>query len=136
METATSTCPKHVRILVGYYVGALRQKGNPNQKPTVTGVIRPKTRTDHVVDDQRVWSALDTLDLVLIGRIDNSYSGVRRALNDRWRAKAKAALGIDDSIDDWTLAHRAKHSHTEVSLVSLICESIEEMIDEGRITLI
>lgn len=132
--TTKTTCPKHVRILVGYYVGALRQKANPNQKPTVSGIIRPKTRTDQTLDDQRLWSSLDVLDLVLINRIDNSYSGVRRALNDRWRAKAKAALGIDDSIDDWTLAARA-NAHTNVSLVGLICEAIEELVDEGRISL-
>lgn len=132
--TTKTTCPKHVRILVGYYVGALRKKANPNQSPTVTGILRPKTRTEQVLDDQRLWSSLDVLDLVLVGRIDNSYSGVRNTLNARWRAKAKEALGIDDSIDDWTLAKQANFNR-DVSLVGLICEAIEELVDEGRISL-
>lgn len=132
-KTTKTTCPAHVRILVGYYVGALRKKANPNQNPTVTGIYRPKTRTDHVCDDQRVWSALDVLDLTLIRRIDNSLSGPRRALNDRWRGKTKAALWLDDDhpISDEALARLSNGS--KVDIVGLICNAIEELIDEGRI---
>jgi len=132
----TTTCPKHVRILVGHYVGCLRKKANPNQNPTVTGICRPKTRTQQVQDDQRVWSALDALDLVLVSRIDQGYHSVRSTINTRWRGVIKTTLGIEDGISDWDLVRTLDRSeHRDVSIVDVICEVIVEMIDEGRITL-
>ena len=64
--------PEEVRPLVEFYVVTLREAYNPNERPTPTGIVRPKTKTQQAHDHQRAETVLTSIVALVTGRWDSS----------------------------------------------------------------
>ena len=103
-----------------FYVVTLREAYNPNERPTPTGIVRPKTKTQQAHDHQRAETVLTSIVALVTGQWDSSNVCTCQAA---WREVLEKRVG------GWMTTPEMLEVLTNSEFVDAMLEALQKRFD-------
>ena len=117
--------PEEIRPLVEFYVVTLREAYNPNERPTPTGIVRPKTKTHQAHDHQRAETILASIVTLVTGHWYSS--DISACMSAWWKALEKRA-------GEWMPVPDMLEVLTNSKFVDAMLEALAERFNAFKVT--
>lgn len=117
--------PEEIRPLVEFYVVTLREAHNPNERPTPTGIVRPKTKTQQAHDHQRAETILTSIVTLVTG---HWYS------SDVYTCKTVWWDTLGKHVGEWMPIPDMLEVLTNSVFVDAMLETLAERFDAFKVT--
>ena len=112
--------PDEIRPLVEFYVLTLREAYNPNDAPTPTGIVRPKTKARQTDDHRNAETLLTSIVTLVTG---HWYSSDVYTVKTAWWAALEKRVGR------WMPIPDALEVLTNTEFVDAMLEALAERFD-------
>lgn len=117
--------PEEIRPLVEFYVVTLREAYNPNERPTPTGIVRPKTKTRRAHDHQCAETILTSIVTLVTGH--GNSSNVYHCKTVWWKT-------LEKHVGEWMSIPDMLEVLTNSVFVDAMLETLKERFDAFKVT--